>query len=41
LSLEDKVAFEKYYLEHKSLLFDIQIFFKTFTNAFFGKGVKH
>jgi len=41
LSLEDKVAFEKYYLEHKSLLFDIQIFFKTFTNAFFGKGIKH
>jgi O-antigen biosynthesis protein WbqP len=41
LSLEDKVAYEKYYLEHKSMLFDIQIFFKTFTNAFFGKGVKH
>jgi O-antigen biosynthesis protein WbqP len=41
LSLEDKVAFEKYYLEHKSVLFDIQIFFKTFTQAFFGSGVKH
>ena len=41
LSLEDKVVFEKYYLEHKSVLFDIQIFFKTFTQAFFGSGVKH
>jgi O-antigen biosynthesis protein WbqP len=41
LSLEDKVAFEKYYLEHKSTWFDIKIFFKTFTNAFFGSGVKH
>lgn len=41
LSLEAKVAFEKYYLEHKSIWFDIKIFFKTFTNAFFGSGVKH
>ncbi len=37
----EKVALEKEYLKRKSLLFDIQIFFKTFTAAFLGRGVKH
>lgn len=41
LSLEDKVAFEKYYLEHRSSFFDMKIVFLTFTSAFFGKGVTH
>ena len=41
ISLEEKVALEKEYLDRKSVLFDIEIFFKTFFSAFFSKGVKH
>ena len=41
LSLEQKVALEKQYLVHKSLLIDFQILIKTFTNVLFSKGVTH
>ena len=42
LSLEAKVALEKEYLEKKSLLFDVKIFFLTFVKAFLKKeGVNH
>lgn len=41
LSLVEKVAFESYYLQHRSFFFDVKILVKTFTSAFFGKGVKH
>ena len=41
LSLEQKVALEKEYLEKKSLLIDFQILIKTFTNVLFSKGVTH
>jgi O-antigen biosynthesis protein WbqP len=38
ISLEEKVALEKEYLERKSFLFDVKIFFMTFTSAFLKKG---
>ena len=42
ISLEDKVALEKEYMDRKSLSFDIEIFFRTFASAFFNKdGVSH
>lgn len=41
ISLEEKVALEKEYKERKSVKFDIEIFFKTFSSAFFSKGIKH
>lgn len=41
ISIEEKVAFEKEYLERKSFLFDVYIIFKTFTNVLFSKGVAH
>jgi len=41
ISIEEKVAYEKEYLNRKSLLFDIQIIAKTFTNVLLSKGVKH
>ena len=42
ISLEEKVALEKYYLTKKSFYFDIKIFFKTFSSAFLKKeGVNH
>lgn len=41
ISIEEKVAFEKEYLERKSFLFDLYIIFKTFTNVLFSKGVAH
>ncbi len=41
LSLEQKVALEKEYLDKKSLLIDFQILIKTFTNVLFSKGVTH
>jgi O-antigen biosynthesis protein WbqP len=41
LELDEKVAFEKEYLEKKSFLFDIQIIIKTFTNVLFSKDVTH
>ena len=41
ISLEAKVALEKYYLERKSLIFDIEIIIKTFTMVLFRKDVSH
>jgi O-antigen biosynthesis protein WbqP len=41
ISIEEKVALEKEYLERKSFLFDIEIIVKTFTNVLFSKGVSH
>lgn len=41
ISLEEKVAFEKEYLERKSLLFDIKIIVNTFTSVLKSDGVKH
>ncbi len=42
ISLEEKVAFEKEYMNRKSLIFDVKIFFMTFASAFFKKeGVSH
>ena len=41
ISIEEKVAFEKEYLQKKSILFDLQIIAKTFTNVLLSKGVKH
>ena len=41
ISITDKVKFEQEYLSRKSLLFDIEIIFKTFTSVLRSKGVKH
>lgn len=41
ISIEEKVALEKEYLEKKSFLFDCKIIVKTFTNVLFSKGVTH
>ncbi len=42
ISLEEKVALEKEYMNIKSIKFDIKIFFMTFASAFFKKeGVSH
>jgi len=42
ISLEEKVALEKEYLEKKSFIFDVKIFFMTFTSAFLkNEGVSH
>jgi O-antigen biosynthesis protein WbqP len=41
ISIEEKVALEKEYLEKKSILFDLLIVVKTFTSVLFRKGVSH
>ena len=41
ISLEQKVKFEKEYLERKSTLFDIKIIVLTFTSVLKSDGVKH
>ncbi len=41
ISLEEKVRFEKEYLEKRSILFDIQIIIKTFTSVLMSKNVSH
>jgi len=41
ISIPDKVRLEQEYLYRKSLLFDIEIVIKTFTNVLFSKGVSH
>lgn len=42
ISLEEKVELEKEYMNRRTLKLDIQIFFMTFTSAFFKKeGVSH
>lgn len=41
ISIKAKVELEKEYMLRKSVLFDITIIIKTFTNVFFSKGVSH
>ncbi len=41
ISIEEKVALEKEYLERKSFFFDVYIIFKTVTNVVFSKGITH
>jgi O-antigen biosynthesis protein WbqP len=41
ISIEEKVALEKEYLDRKSYIFDFQIVIKTLTNVLFSKGVAH
>ncbi len=41
ISIEKKVELEEEYLYKKSLLFDVEIIIKTFTNVLFSKGVSH
>jgi len=41
ISLEEKVAYEKEYLQRKSLGFDFKIVFLTFTSVLMSKGIKH
>jgi O-antigen biosynthesis protein WbqP len=41
ISIEEKVKYEKEYLQKKSFLFDIQILIGTFTSVLLSKGVKH
>lgn len=41
ISIEKKVKLEQEYLHTRSLLLDIEIIIKTFTNVLFSKGVSH
>jgi len=41
ISLEEKVAYEKEYLQCKSLGFDLKIVLLTFTSVLMSKGIKH
>ncbi len=41
ISIEEKVALEKEYLEKKSFVFDMVIVVKTFTSVLVSKGVAH
>jgi O-antigen biosynthesis protein WbqP len=41
ISIPDKVKLEQEYLYRKSILLDIEIIIKTFTNVLFSKGVSH
>lgn len=41
ISIEKKVQFEEEYLQKKSILFDIKIIIKTFTDVLFSKGISH
>ena len=41
ISIEEKVNYEKEYLEKKSLLFDMKILILTFTSVLMSKGVQH
>jgi O-antigen biosynthesis protein WbqP len=41
ISIEEKVALEKEYLEKKSFLFDVEIVVKTFTSVLGSRGVAH
>ena len=40
LDLEDKVAYDKFYLQKKSVLFDIKIIFKTITKVLSADGIR-
>jgi O-antigen biosynthesis protein WbqP len=41
ISIEKKVQLEQEYMHKRSILFDIEIIIKTFTNVLFSKGVSH
>lgn len=41
ITIEKKVQLEQEYLYKRSILFDIEIIIKTFTNVLFSKGVSH
>ncbi len=41
IAIEEKVLLDKEYLEKKSMIFDLKIIIKTFTNVLFSKGVTH
>jgi O-antigen biosynthesis protein WbqP len=41
ISIAQKVQLEQEYMNKKSILFDIEIIIKTFTNVLFSKGVSH
>ena len=41
ISIPEKVKLEQEYLNRKSILLDIEIIIKTFTNVLFSKGVSH
>ena len=41
ISITQKVKLEQEYMNKKSILFDIEIIIKTFTNVLFSKGVSH
>jgi O-antigen biosynthesis protein WbqP len=41
ISIERKVQLEQEYMTKRSMLFDIEIIIKTFTNVLFSKGVSH
>ncbi len=41
ISLEEKVAYEKEYLQRKSMWFDLKIVVHTFTTVLVSKGVQH
>jgi len=41
ISIHEKVKLEQEYLKKKSVLFDIEILIKTFTNVLMSKGVSH
>lgn len=41
LSISDKVAFDVYYLEHRSFILDIKIIFKTFLKSVRSDGITH
>ena len=41
ISIQEKVRLEQEYMSRKSILFDVEILFKTFTSVLRSKGVKH
>ena len=41
ISIQEKVRLEQEYMIRKSILFDVEIIFKTFTSVLRSKGVKH
>lgn len=41
ISIEKKVRLEQEYMYKKSILYDIEIIVKTFTNVLFSRGVAH
>lgn len=41
ISIEEKVKYEKEYLQKKSFIFDMKILIQTFTSVLMSKGVKH